>query len=622
MMTPEKPWLIFDGDCRFCRQAVAGWSRRVGDAVAFHPWQEVAVRFPEIPPEDHRSFVHLVLPDGRIFTGAEAVFRLLAFAPGGGAGLWCYRKVPGFAAVSRWGYSTVARNRSVLSRLSGWFGGAPEGAPTYFIVRRIFLSGLGIVYALAFFSLWAQIKGLIGVDGIVSAAGFLDSIRPHADSWIVLKLPTLFWLNASDPALEGLCLAGVLLGVLGAFRMMAWPVFALLWVFYLSIVQVGGDFLRFQWDVLLLEAGFLAIFFCPFRVFCNRNNEPPPSVLVLFLLRWLLFRLMFLSGVVKLASGDPAWWNLDALLYHYETQPLPSWIGWYAHQLPAGFQKFSALMMFGIELVVPFFIFLPRRFRQFAFWVFSGFQLLIILTGNYCYFNWLSILLGVTLLDDAFFIRKKQPQAPVPAPGLRLREPRFKLWLVRGLAVVIVLTSGVYFFRTLYREAPIPAFINQVVRWQAPFHMANPYGLFSVMTTERFEIVVEGSNDGKTWQAYEFKWKPGDVDRAPAFVAPHQPRLDWQMWFAALAGYKSSPWLVQLMIRLLRGQPEVVALLETNPFQASPPLYMRAMLYKYRFTSPEERESSGAWWKRELKGRFTPYIKLRETAWPDEGLQT
>lgn len=198
---------------------------------------------------------------------------------------------------------------------------------------------------------------MIGGRGIVSAAQFLASIKPHADTGLYLKLPTLFWLDSSDAMLEGLCLAGVGLGILATLRVFALPVFALLWIFYLSVVQVGGDFMRFQWDVLLLETGFLAIFLCPFRTGFTRENEPPPSILVIFLLRWLLFRLMFLSGVVKLASGDLSWWNLDALLFHYETQPLPTWIGWYAHQLPVWFQKGSTLMMFIIELVVPFFIF-------------------------------------------------------------------------------------------------------------------------------------------------------------------------------------------------------------------------------------------------------------------------
>jgi hypothetical protein len=381
------------------------------------------------------------------------------------------------------------------------------------------------------------------------------------------------------------------------------------------------------------------------------GTESPPSRIALWLLRWLLFRLMFESGCVKLLSHDAAWRNLTALNYHYETQPLPTWIAWYAHQLPASLQRISTASMFGIELVVPFFIFAPRRLRQFACAALIALQVFIFLTGNYCFFNLLTIALCVLLLDDVAlkklmpWVRKNTKAAegsrtprpfgvPDASPASRsvvecggarpegplslshspdTRHLTIRPFITIPLAAVIVVVSLVHFsamFRLpeWTRPKPIVAFYE----WISPLRSVNSYGLFAIMTTNRMEIVVEGSNDGKTWLPYEFKYKPGDVNRRPGFVAPHQPRLDWQMWFAALGTYRENPWLINFCMRLLHGSPEVLGLLARNPFPAAPPRYIRAVAYDYHFTTIAERRKTGAWWKREAKGLYLPLISVQQ----------
>ena len=620
MTSPDKPLLIYDGDCGFCRYVVERWRHRTGTSVDYAPFQEVAARFPDIPAEAWEQSVQLVLPTGERYEGAEAVFRTLALAPRRGWCLALYRRVPGFAPVAERVYALVSRNRHRISPwLSRLWDPARPGPETYFLSRRLFLTGLGLIYTVAFASLGVQVTGLVGEEGIWPAARVLEQAGRLPGAEAFWEFPTLFWWNAGDAALQGVCWAGVLLGLLSLTGRASAVVFLLLWALYLSLVAVGGEFMLFQWDTLLLEAGFLAVFLCPFRLRRSGVSPPAPSKVMIWLVRWLLFRLMFLSGVVKLASGDPAWRSLDALRYHYETQPLPTWIGWYVHQWPAGFHKFSTLLMFVIELLVPFFIFGSRRLRQIAFVVFAGFQALIFLTGNYCFFNLLSALLGVMLLDDRLLALfwpgrgwVRSPDQPVPA------EPVGQRLAVAALALVVVLASGDYFARLLVPGWNHPEGIGPVLRLARSLRWVNPYGLFAVMTTERREIILEGSNDGREWRAYEFKWKPGDVRRAPGFVAPHQPRLDWQMWFAALGTFEQNPWLARLMVSLLRGSAPVLSLLETNPFPDSPPKYLRAVLYDYRFTDAESRRRTGAWWRRKRIGAYSPYLKLRQTEWPRE----
>jgi hypothetical protein len=321
--------------------------------------------------------------------------------------------------------------------------------------------------------------------------------------------------------------------------------------------------------------------------------------------RWLLFRLMFGSGVVKLRSGDAAWRSLTALQYHYETQPLPTWVGFYAHHLPASIHVACAAVMFLIELVLPWLIWFPGRWRRVPLVAFVAFQILIAVTGNYAFFNLLTIALCVFLADPGLLPRRWRPAAPTAEAAATL----FGAWpraLLAPFVAVVVLVSAVHFSEaTLRVGAPWPSPVFWLARAVSPLRSVNSYGLFAVMTTTRPEIVVEGSDDGETWRAYEFRYKPGDPHRRPGFVAPHQPRLDWQMWFAALGGScDQSPWMQGLFQRLREGSPPVVGLLGSNPFPDRPPRYVRALLYDYRFADLATHRRTGEWWQRRLETGF------------------
>jgi hypothetical protein len=457
-------------------------------------------------------------------------------------------------------------------------------------MRSIFLRGLAIIYLIAFASLLPQIDGLIGSNGIAPAHEFLDSVHSDYGSRAYSLLPTLAWFDSSDTFLRVMVCTGILLSLVLLVGVA--PLFsaAALFILYLSISTAGQLFFSFQWDALLLETGFAAMVVAPIGL--RPSLKAPPSRGALWVFRLLLFRLMFESGAVKLLSGDPTWRNLTALNYHYETQPLPTPLSWYAHQLPSILQKVSVVGVFGIELLVPFLFFTTRRLRVIAASLVIGLQLLIALTGNYTFFNLLTMLLCVFLFDG-----KNVPE----------RTP----WNVRFVAVVLIAVGFIQLL-TMFGILPgLPEPLSTVVFRAESFQLVNRYGLFAVMTTSRKEIIIEGSNDGSEWQPYEFKYKPGDVNRRLPWVAPYQPRLDWQMWFAALSNQQSNPWFQRLMLRLLEGRAEVARLLARNPFPDRPPKFVRAITYEYHFTDWATRRKTGAIWTRTPAEDYFPAVSLR-----------
>ncbi len=611
-MALVKPLMIFDGDCGFCRRWIARWHDMTGDRIDYAPYQKVAGMFPDIPLEAFKRAVQFMEPGGIRSQGAKAVFRSLSYAPRGAWMAWCYEHVPLVALVSEGAYALIASHRNAAARLTQLLWGDHLENPEYRIASWLFLRALALVYLIAFASLRVQIDGLISHEGILPLAPYLNAIRHFTGPERYWLLPTLSWLNPSDSFIHLLCNGGMALSLLALLGVAPAPCYLLLWALYLSLANDCRDFLGFQWDGLLLEAGFLAIFFSPFKLRSRLAWDRCP-VFFLFLLHWLLFRLMFSSGMVKLTSGDPTWRNLTALRYHFETQPLPTWIGWYAHQLPDAVKTSMAAIMFFIEIAVPFFIFAPRRLRLAAFTLLVALQAAIALTGNYAFFNLLTVALCLLLLDDAVWPQTWRDKLLHAGEGRTgTGAGRWRRWIV-GLAgsFVLVLTA-VCFSATLGINFPWPQPVEFLYRKAAPFRTFNGYGLFAVMTTTRPEIQVEGSNDGEIWLPYEFRWKPGDLRRCPGFVAPYQPRLDWQMWFAALGSYPENPWFVEFLGRLLQGAPKVSALLLRNPFPDHPPRFIRASLYMYRFSNMRERARSGDWWKREYAGVYLPSRSLAD----------
>ena len=517
--------------------------------------------------------------------------------------------------------ASLLSHRKFASGVTRLLWGKDVGPPTYHWARRWFLRSLGLIYLIAFVSLWVQVDGLIGSDGMSPVNQFLPTAHAQIGRDAYALLPTLCWFDSSNAFLHFLCGSGVFFSLLLIFGMAPAVLLLALFVLYLSLTIAGQIFFNFQWDVLLLETGFLSIFLAPWRLWPRelllwpgsapaawRATAAPVSRAGLFLLKLLLFKLMLMSGVVKLTSGDDSWWNLTALDYHYWSQPLPTVFGWWADKSPEWFKHFSVAFCLVVEIIVPFFIWAPRRLRLAAAGLMIFLQVGIGLTGNYCFFNLLTIALCLLLIDDSV--------VGTPLRGVRgqrgaLSLPdRLAAW--GAIAVVIVtlpINAWLIFsaFKPLAR--PPPALANAYERL-ATFRIVNGYGLFRVMTKDRCEIVVEGSADGIDWLPYEFKWKPGDVKRAPGWCAPHQPRLDWQMWFAALETPRQNPWFIALIFRLLQGSQDVSGLLARNPFPDKPPRYIRSMFYRYRFTTVEELRQTGAWWKRQELREYLPMLSL------------
>jgi lipase maturation factor 1 len=468
--------------------------------------------------------------------------------------------------------------------------GYPQRAEA--LTARVFIRALGLVYLAAFGSLLVQVVGLIGEHGILPARAFLDAVRAAYGGQAYWLLPTIFWINVSDLALRIVCGAGVVCAVLLIAGRWSQIASIAAWGLYLSLVGVGQIFLSYQWDGLLLEAGALAIL------------APLWPAAIAWMYRWLLFRLLFLSGVVKLLSGDPTWRDLTALTYHFQTQPLPNVVAWYVHHLPRAALEAATVGTFVSELAVPCLFFWPRHARVVGAIATIAFQALIFITGNYTFFNVLTVALALWLLDDATLGRwLRVSRAPATDP------PRRPVRLALSAALAVIGLLGVIDTAAVLR-VNVPGPVQSIASLLEPLRLTSGYGLFAVMTTTRPEIVFEGSRDGQTWQEYEFPYKPGDLSRRPPWVAPHQPRLDWQMWFAALGNIEHDRWVLRFAERLLLGTPEVVALLQRNPFPDQPPTYVRALLYDYRFSDLATKRATGRWWERRLIGEYLSPVSI------------
>jgi hypothetical protein len=483
----------------------------------------------------------------------------------------------------------------------GWFGGDPA---RHWLTRFVVLRALGLVYAVAFFVLVHQREGLIGSRGLAPAAAYLDRLRPHVPFWDPL---TLFWLDASDTTLAlatwiGLALSlAVLAGVENALVMLA------LWLVYLSFEHVGQIFWGYGWEILLLEAGFLGIFLCPVRSVAPLRDRVAPPVLVVWMLRWLLFRVMFGAGLIKL-RGDPCWTDLTCLAFHYETQPNPNPLAWLLHQAPLWFHKAGVAFNHLVELVCPFLVFGPRWARHVGGGLIVLFQLILILSGNLSFLNWLTIAVALACFDDTLWARVVPRRL-----GARVEVLEDTKIASRARAIVVGVLAAVV---AVLSVGPIGNMLSRGQRMNAsfdPLHLVNTYGAFGSVGQERFEVIVEGTDAPipgaeATWREYQFECKPGDVTRRPCVISPYHYRLDWQMWFAALPGHQNEIWFLHFVYKLLVGEPVVLALVEHNPFPARPPTFVRASLYRYEFT--RFGDATGAWWRRDyVRGYLPPVSK-------------
>jgi hypothetical protein len=476
------------------------------------------------------------------------------------------------------------------------------------VTRWLYLRALALCYLAAFLSLWSQIDGLIGSDGILPAADYLERVRANFDGdapWT--RVPTLAWLSASDGALHGICALGGIAALTLLLNVAPLLSLVVLWVAYLSLASVGQVFLGYQWDNLLLEVGFLSIFYAPVGLRPTIERAAPVPRLALWVLRFTLFKVMLSSGIVKLSSQDPTWHGLTALTYHYWTQPIPHAGGWWAHQLPLWAHQVSAAGMFVVELVCPFFVAAPSRARFLgAFVPIVGLMVGIGLTGSYGFFGILTVALCVTLLDDRLLARVTGLPESGGAPRTGARA---LAWLSVPVALVWVVVGG---FQTAGRmRVKMPAPVAAVASAVRPTRSLSSYGLFARMTTDRPEIEVQGSRDGEDWETYRFRYKAGAVDKIAGPAGVHMPRIDWQMWFAALRGRcERAYWYQRFAYRLLTGAGPVAGLLAHDPFPDEPPRYIRSIRYQYTFSDTDTREASGAWWTREQAGEYCPVLTV------------
>jgi hypothetical protein len=471
-----------------------------------------------------------------------------------------------------------------------WFS-----APDYSLARFVLERGLALIYALGFLNALHQFPALLGDRGLLPARDFLREM-----TW--REAPSLFHLRYSDTLVRlsagtGLMVSIALVAGLPQrgplpVTMLAWLV---LWLLYLSIVNIGQRFYAFGWESLLLEAGFLAVFL--------GNDRTPPPLLVLLLFRWLAFRVEFGAGLIKL-RGDPCWRDRTCMYYHHETQPMPNPLSWYFHHLPPGFHRFEVAGNFVAQLVAPFALFLPQPVAGIGALVMIGTQAYLVVSGNYAWLNLITIVVAFSGVPDSFFafLLPSGPSAahgPVPA------------WFASCLLLLTAFVLALSYWPVRNLLAP-----GQLMNYAFNhYHLVNAYGAFGTITRVRHEVVIEGSaaegpaGDGD-WQEYEFPGKPGGLRRRPPQVAPYHLRLDWLMWFAALRSGFAEEWFAPLLVKLLEGDPAVLRLLRHNPFPDRPPVWVRARYYRYRFSSRAERRDTGAWWVRELAGEYVRPVRL------------
>ncbi|MGA7300845.1 MAG: lipase maturation factor family protein [Candidatus Sulfotelmatobacter sp.] len=520
-----------------------------------------------------------------------------------------------------------------LASATRWLFDAEQGPRDRMAPRWLFLRALGGIYFSAFFSLVFQIRGLIGPDGILPANEYLravvHSLGYGRGLWFA---PTLFWFSSGPHMLTVLCWVGMIASLLLVVNV--WPrgMLAICFVCFLSFVSTAQDFSNYQSDGMLLEAGFIALFFAPRGFRPGLGLTSPPSRASLFLLQWEWFRIYFESGVAKIIGGDPEWRHFTAMDEYYQNGPLPTWIGWYVQHLPHSFHAASVFATLALELVLVWMLFLPRRWRIVCFLIVTPWELGIILTANYTFLNYLVLSLGFLLLDDRF-LQRFLPQRWRKSLSLDSSTEQSQAQRSGSLAhffksVQLSLTGIVLawiFYATtaqliwMFSAFPLPMVPVEALE---PLRIANRYGLFGIMTRGRYEIEFQGSQDGQNWIAYPFRYKPQDPAKPPGIYAPYQPRFDWNLWFASLGSWQDYPIVPRTEVRLLSNDKDVLALFADNPFPKEPPREIRAVLWQYWFTSTSEKRSTGLWWRRQYLGLYAPALtrepggQIRAVEWP------
>jgi len=472
----------------------------------------------------------------------------------------------------------------------------------YWLTRFVFMRLMGFIYFFAFLSLALQVIPLIGDTGLLPADNFLDSYGSRFSSKVdaFISLPSIFWAGSSDNALLIISWMGVILSLVVFIGYANSILMFILWALYMSYVHIGQLWYGYGWEIQLLELGFLAIFMVPLLEMKPFPKTPPP-VPIIWLLRWLTFRLYMGTGLIKL-RGSECWKDLTCLYYHYETQPIPNLLSPYFHFLPNWFHKLGVLYSHFASLIAPFFIFWPRYGRYISGLILILFQVILIFNGNYAFLNFLAIIGTVGVFDDKFFkwILPKFIifKAEIAEKNCKVSKDQFIVsWIV---FIIVILLSVVVVQNLFSSNQAMNTSFNQL-------HIVNTYGAFGSIGTVRNELVIQGTSasiiDERTiWKEYEFKAKPTDVNRKLPIIAPYQPRIDWQIWFAAFSNYQREPWMIHFVWKLLHNDQGTLSLIDSNPFPDDPPNFIRIEFYRYEFMEP----GSESVWKRTYLGNWLP----------------
>jgi hypothetical protein len=481
---------------------------------------------------------------------------------------------------------------------------------TYWLTRFLMLRLLGVMYAVAFLVAINQIIPLVGSHGLLPVDLYLQRISDALGSKSAgfLRLPSLFWFWHSDTALLTVAWTGFVLSCLVIAGFANMPLMAVLWFLYMSFVHIGQEWYGYGWEIQLTETGFLAIFLCPLLDMRPFPRHPPPfPIIVLF--RWLIFRLMLGAGLIKL-RGDAIWHNSTALYYHFETQPIPGPLSRWFHYLPQAWLKTGVWFNWLAELVAPLFVFWPRAGRHIAGIIIITFQLVLILSGNLSFLNWLSIIPALACFDDDFWRRllprRLVQKAQIAAEHAELSKPmQTTAWVVTALIALLSIQPA---FNLLSSRQIMNTSFD-------PFDLVNTYGAFGSVGTERLNVVFEGTDGNDStgqanWQPYIYKGLPVLLNKRPPQIAPYQLRLDWQMWFASMSSANDYPWTIRLVYKLLKNDPLATGLFAHNPFPQKPPKYIRAVLYRYEFAKPGNPQ--GHWWMREKIADWLPPLSVND----------
>ena len=482
-----------------------------------------------------------------------------------------------------------------------WYG------QEFWLTRFVFLRALGCIYLVAFLGVFNQYKGLFGHNGLLPANQFLQRVHETYGSALkgFWKLPSLFWIHISDQFMAILAFTGILVSAAVVLGLSNGVSLFVLWVIYLSFVHVGQVFYGYGWESLLLETGFLAIFLYPFFNLSLFPQHHPPPKLIIFLLIWVLFRNMFGAGLIKF-RGDSCWRDLTCLNYHFETQPLPNPLSPFFHRLPNWMLKGGVLFNHFVELIVPFGMLLTAPFRIIAGVFTALFQLVLIISGNLSWLNWLTLIICIPCFDDRVWrmILPSKLLSMVPMGPLYFCAYSLPNQMVLITVGVLIALLSIKPIQNLFSSR------QAMNRSYDPFHLVNAYGAFGSVGKERFECVIKGTNDIQegVWQEYDFIAKPGQLNRPHPIIAPYQPRLDWQIWFAAMGSYQHNPWLVHLVYKLLKNDDVILPLIHHNPFSLNPPKFVKIDLYRYEF--PDKNKSSRLYWKRTFVRPYLPPLSV------------